>query len=270
MTSIDVAARPRPVDSAEAAALGAAAAARVTLRELRRLDEHHAAVELLAEIWGRPENPPIAPELLRAFAKSGGYIAGAFEAEKLVGVTVGFHAAPELRALHSHIAGILPSVSGRSIGYAMKLHQRAWAVARGIPTIEWTFDPLVARNAYFNIQKLAAMPVEYLTNFYGIMGDGINGEDETDRLLIKWRLLEDDVTTAAALGRAARVDPHGPGCVRIAVPADIETLRREDPAEARKWRSRVRTELGSALADGGRIVGFDRTEGYIVKTEETA
>ncbi len=58
----------------------------------------------------------------------------------------------------------------------MKLHQRAWAIARGIPVIEWTFDPLVARNAYFNIRKLGAMPVEYLPNFYGIMGDGINGE----------------------------------------------------------------------------------------------
>ena len=251
-------------------ALAAARRHGVSLRELRRLDEHHAAVELLAEIWGRPDNPPIAPELLRAFAKSGGYIAGAFEDETLVGVTVGFHTAPELQALHSHIAGILPSVSGRSIGYAMKLHQRAWAIARGIPTIEWTFDPLVARNAYFNIQKLAAMPVEYLTNFYGIMGDGINGEDETDRLLIRWQLLDEDVAAAATAGRSSRVDPHARGCVRIAVPADIETLRRENPAEAGQWRSRVRSELGSALADGGRIVGFDRTEGYIVKTEEDA
>ena len=269
MTSIDVATVTAPVDSAESAALAAAGAARVTLRELRRLDEHHAAVGLLAEIWGRPENPPIAPELLRAFAKSGGYIAGAFDADTLVGVTVGFHAAPELQSLHSHIAGIRPTVSGRSIGYAMKLHQRAWAVARGIPTIEWTFDPLVARNAYFNIQKLAAMPVEYLTNFYGIMGDGINGEDETDRLLIRWRLLDDEVMDAAAAGRSTPVDPHAAGCIRIPVPADIEALRRENPAEAREWRFRVRAALGAALAQGGRIVGFDRTEGYIVKTEET-
>ena len=277
MTSIDlagggdtaVATRP-PVTTAagaaEAAAAAAAAGAGVTLRELRRLDEHHDAVALLAEIWGRPENPPIAPELLRAFSKSGGYISGAFDREHLVGVTVGFHSAPELNALHSHIAGILPAVSGRSIGYAMKLHQRAWAIARAIPVIEWTFDPLVARNAYFNIRKLAAMPVEYLTNFYGIMGDGINGEDETDRLLIRWRLLDDDVTAAAAAGRAAAVDPGTRGCVTIAVPADIESLRREEPARAGEWRARVRGELGSALADGGRIIGFDRSVGYIVRT----
>lgn len=270
MTSIDLAAVADPVASADSVANAAAAAAGVTLRELRRLDEHHAAVGLLAEIWGRPENPPIATELLRAFSKSGGYISGAFDGDDLVGVTVGFHAAPDLQALHSHIAGILPTVSGRSIGYAMKLHQRAWAIARGIPVIEWTFDPLVARNAYFNIQKLAAMPAEYLTNFYGIMGDGINGEDETDRLLIRWRLLDDEVAAAAAVGRARGVDAPTRGSISVAVPADIESLRREDPARAREWRTRVRAELGSALASGGRIIGFDRVEGYIVKTGRSA
>jgi len=270
MTSLDLTAVAAPGRSAESAAGAAAAAAGVVLRELHRLDEHQAAVELLGRIWGRPDNPPIAPEMLRAFGKSGGYIAGAFDADELVGVTVGFHASPELHALHSHIAGILPAVSGRSIGYAMKLHQRAWSIARGIPVIEWTFDPLVARNAYFNIRKLSAMPVEYLPNFYGIMGDGINGADETDRLLIRWDLLDDDVARAAVVGRAHPVDPHGAGCVRIAVPADIESLRREHPRRAREWRTRVREELGNALAGGGRIIGFDRTEGYIVKTEEVA
>jgi predicted GNAT superfamily acetyltransferase len=269
MTSLDLTAVAEPAVSASSAASAAAAAAGVAVRELRGLDEHHAAVGLLADIWGRrPENPPIAPELLRAFSKSGGYIAGAFDAHTVVGVTVGFHADPGLHALHSHIAGISPTVAGRSIGYAMKLHQRAWTVARGIPFIEWTFDPLVARNAYFNIGKLAAMPVEYLTNFYGIMTDAINGDDETDRLLIRWRLLDDAVSRAAAAGRAERVDPHAARCLRIAVPADIESLRRESPAQAREWRIRVRGELGSALGAGGRIVGFDRTEGYIVKTED--
>ena len=270
MTSLDLTAVAAPGRSADSAASAAAAAAGVTLRELHRLDEHQSAVDLLGRIWGRPDNPPIAPEMLRAFGKSGGYIAGAFDEEELVGVTVGFHASPELHALHSHIAGILPAVSGRSIGYAMKLHQRAWSIARGIPVIEWTFDPLVARNAYFNIRKLAAMPVEYLPNFYGIMGDGINGQDETDRLLIRWQLLDDEVAGAALVGRAHPVDPHAAGCIRVAVPADIESLRREHPRRAREWRTRVREELGTALAHGGRIVGFDRTEGYIVKTEELA
>jgi len=267
MSSLPLVAVVDPVASAEHAAKTAARAAGVSLRELHRLDETNDAVALLGRIWGRSDNPPIAPELLRAFDKSGGYIGGAFDEGSLVGVAVGFHAAPELRALHSHIAGIAPTVSGRSIGYAMKLHQRAWAIARGIPVIEWTFDPLVARNAYFNIQKLAAVPVEYLTNFYGIMGDGINGVEETDRLLVRWDLLDGGVTTAARVGRAEHGDPHLPGRLRVPVPADVESLRQHDPRRAHEWRTRVREELGSALARGGRIVGFDRAAGYIVDME---
>ena len=161
-------------------------------------------------------------------------------------------------------------MAGRSIGYAMKLHQRAWAMARGIPVIEWTFDPLVARNAYFNIRKLAAMPVEYLTNFYGIMGDGINGEDETDRLLIRWQLLDDEVAGAALVGRAHPVDPHARGCIRVAVPADIESLRREHPRRAREWRTRVRDELGSASRTAGGSSASTAPRGTSSKTERDA
>ena len=106
------------------------------------------------EIWGRSaDNPPVPPELLRAFSKAGNYIAGAFAGDELVGATIAFHSTPERHALHSHIAGVAPGLVGRSVGYAMKLHQRGWALARGIDVIEWTFDPLVARNAYFNVRQ---------------------------------------------------------------------------------------------------------------------
>src|SRR3712207_7442617 len=65
--------------------------------------------------------------------------------------------------------------------FRSKLHQRAWAIARGVHEVAWTFDPLVARNAWFNLTKLGARATEYLPNFYGPMDDGINGADESDR-----------------------------------------------------------------------------------------
>lgn len=252
---------------AVAAAERAAQAAGVEVRELTRIDEQAALVRLLSSIWGRSEdNPVVPPELLRALGKSGNYISGAFAGAELVGATIGFHSTPEHHALHSHIAGVAASHAGRSIGYAMKLHQRGWALSRGIETIEWTFDPLVARNAYFNIAKLRALPREYLANFYGAMADAINGDDETDRILVRWRLRDDDVV-AAASGR-----PTGPahtrGAALVAVPPDIERLRAADPAAARHWRQDVRERLTELLADGGRIVGFDRTAGYIVRVGE--
>ena len=129
--------------------------------------------------------------------------------------------------------------------------------------IEWTFDPLVARNAYFNLSKLGAVPVEYLANFYGEIADGINTDDETDRLLVSWRLRSPEVI-ACASGTAVVVRRE-PGDAAVAVPADIERVRREDMAAAQLWRRRVRDQLTELLDAGGRIIGFDRAEGYLVR-----
>ncbi len=264
----DAASADAAVVTAVSAAERAAALAGVEVREVTGIDEQAAVVRLLSEIWGRSlDNPPVPPELLRAFAKAGNYISGAFTGDVLVGATIAFHSTPDRHALHSHIAGVTPALIGRSVGFAMKLHQRAWALSRGIDAIEWTFDPLVARNAHFNVAKLRAMPVEYLPDFYGPMPDAINGGDETDRVLVRWNLRDRDVA-AAASGHSVVVDAAAPGHVAVAVPGDVERLRATDPAQAREWRRSVREQLTGLLAAGGRVVGFDRREGYIVRLGE--
>lgn len=235
----------------------------VEIRELRELPQAHAMIDLLLEIWGRPL---ITVEFLRALARAGNYVAGAYDGERLVGVCIGFHEEPAARTLHSHVAGVAPGLAGRGVGRALKLHQRAWALARDIPTIEWTFDPLVARNAYFNIVKLGALPVEYLTNFYGAMHDAINGADDTDRLLVRWDLLSPRVV-AACSGTPFERPAGGPSSRRVAAPADIESLRLDDPAAAVAWRRRVRDELEPLMAAGGRVVDFDPGRGYLVELE---
>ena len=157
------------LDEAVQAADAAALAAGVAVREISDLAELADVVGLYASIWGRDANPPMTLELLRAFTKAGNYVGGAFEDGRLVGACVGFFHAPSEDALHSHIAGVSRDVLGRHVGFALKLHQRAWAMLRGVSEIAWTFDPLVSRNAWFNLVKLAARPVEYLPNFYGAM-----------------------------------------------------------------------------------------------------
>jgi predicted GNAT superfamily acetyltransferase len=264
MTGIDL----RPADEAVSSAEAAAYRAGVVVRELAGIDELNDTVHLLSDIWGRTGNPPVTPELLRAFSKAGNYIGGAFDGETLVGATIAFHSTPERHSLHSHIAGVAASMIGRSVGFAMKLHQRAWALDRGIGTIEWTFDPLVARNAYFNIVKLGADPAEYLTNFYGVMSDVINGDDETDRLLVRWALTDPVVVSAAVNGRVPATQAGLEGHVAVAVPTDIEGMRVEEPELAHEWRVRVRERLTDLLGTGGRIVGFDRVQGYIVRPGE--
>jgi predicted GNAT superfamily acetyltransferase len=222
------------------------------IRELTDLADLHALADLFTAIWGAPE-PLVNGDLLRAMSKAGSYVGGAFVDGRLVGGCIGFHEAPETRTLHSHIAGVLPAYVGRSIGLALKLHQRDWALARGISTIEWTYDQLVARNAHFNIVKLGARPVEYLTNFYGPMDDAINGVDESDRILIRWQL-----------DRVAPPGEESEETVWVATPTDIESLRMTDALAAARWRKQLRDELAPLMETGWQVVGFDRANGYLL------
>ncbi|WP_245155036.1 GNAT family N-acetyltransferase [Nocardioides sp. 1609] len=283
MTNLTVTRAP-DLDLAVEAADAAALAAGVSVRTVTDLRELGGVVDLFATIWGRSGNPPITLELLRAFSKAGNYVGGAFDGDRLVGACVGFFHAPADDALHSHIAGVAPSATGRSVGFALKLHQRSWALLRGVSQIAWTFDPLVRRNAHFNLVKLATLPVEYLPNFYGAMPDQINGGDDTDRLLVRWPLLAPAVlaacagTTSRPVVGAGAVVALGIGAdglpVRgrldgstslVLVPPDVERLRRTDPAAAQHWRVAVREVLTSLAADGARIVGLDRDGGYVVR-----
>ena len=278
-------------DRAAAAAESAATAARVVVRELVELPELEDVVRLYVEIWGRGTNPQVSVELLRALTKAGNYVGGAFDGTRLVGACVGFFHAPAEDALHSHIAGVSRNGIGHGIGFALKLHQRSWALQRGVSEVAWTFDPLVSRNAYFNLVKLGAQAAEYLPNFYGPMTDSITDGDESDRVLVRWHLADPAVAAACdrtsvgssvdsevaagavvALGRSGAGKPvagrsTGTTCL-VAVPSDIEALRVTEPAIARQWRTAVRETLAELLADGARITGFDRAGWYVVRRGE--
>ncbi|GAA3801392.1 GNAT family N-acetyltransferase [Nocardioides panacisoli] len=272
------------VERAARVAATAAAAAGVEIRELATLAELQLVVELFATVWGRTGNPPVSLELLRAFGKAGNYVGGAFDGESLVGGCVGFFHAPADDALHSHIAGVVPGTAGRHVGFALKLHQRAWALKRGVADIVWTFDPLVSRNAYFNLTKLGALAVEYLPNFYGPMADAFNDGDDSDRLLVRWRL-RDPAVVRACEGSAPRPTSGAPAVVSlgvgddgspvrgpldgavslVSVPSDIAALRLSDPRLAQQWRTAVRDALTALVAAGGEITGFDRAGFYVVR-----
>ncbi|GIH15298.1 GNAT family N-acetyltransferase [Rugosimonospora africana] len=273
---------------ASAAADRAEHRAGVRLCELTEFGDLQAVCRLYNEIWpSDPNDPPINTELLRALTKAGNYLGGAYHGDTLVGACVGFFGPPADQAMHSHIAGVDAGAAARGVGYALKLHQRAWALARGVRTIRWTFDPLVRRNAYFNLVKLAATATEYLPNFYGGTLDSTDGTDESDRLLVHWDLAADRVAAAcagtswhvdarAALDAGAVIgldrgddDAPTPGTldgetVLVAVPPDIETLRRIDPARARHWRVAVREALGTLMAGGARPTGFDKAGWFVV------
>lgn len=265
-----------------------------TVRELHQLEEFGEMDRLFGRIWQyAPGEGPIGVELMRALSHAGNYVAGAYQGTQLVGASVAFLSAPPGLALHSHVTG---AGQGRGIGFALKQHQRDWAPARGLDRITWTFDPLVRRNADFNLTKLGATLEEYHSGFYGTMRDAINASDDSDRVLARWDLGAPHVIAAATGVRipASRGGTSEPGghtgtdaqapapvlaegpdgrplmlsadssTVLVALPPDIEALRRSDPAAATSWRLAVREVLGGLLAEGAQVTGLHGRAGYVV------
>jgi len=238
------------LDAAAATAERACARAGVTVLELRTPAETERAAELLREVWRGPEMP-VPANLLRTVQHTGGYVFGGYdERGRLLAASMALLAADT--TLHSHITGVLPSGQRRGLGFALKQHQRSWALSRGIGVVTWTCDPLVRRNVAFNLHALGAEVHAYLPDHYGAMTDGVNAGDESDRFELRWDLLGARAT-AAAENRLPWVS--GPRTVPL--PDDVEALRRQDPAAAHGWRLRVREALVPALADGAVVLGLD-------------
>jgi predicted GNAT superfamily acetyltransferase len=286
MSSVD------PAGQAVAAADAAARRAGVRVERLLDVASIHEASRLFNHVWSTPANQPlISGATLRALSHSDNYVVGAYEGSEMVGAAVGFmgfHMGT--LHLHSHMTGVSPKLQGRSVGFALKQHQRAWALSRGIKVVMWTFDPLVRRNAYFNISKLGASITEFYESFYGEMSDGINERDETDRVLSEWNLGSPHATEAsirrvpdpdvASLeGSGAKValtigesgapveHPVESDVVLVQVPEDIVELRHRDEDLAHEWRLALRHVLRATLNAGYVTTGMSRSGFYVLRRE---
>lgn len=277
--------------AADQAADGATRAG-VEIRLLHEVREVREASALFAEVWGTGGNDAQLPsDILRALVHAGNYAAGAFDGSTLVGAVMGFLGTDNGGMyLHSHILGVSAQRRGGNIGFALKQHQRAWALAHDMRKVTWTFDPLVRRNAHFNLQKLGADAGAYHESFYGQMTDGINAGDESDRLLVVWELDAPRVSEAASghLREPSRGDLLASGAnvalsedaegrpqshpvtgatVLCVTPENIVTLRQDDVQSALDWRKALRETLGSAMQDGYRVSGFTRSGWYVLRRE---
>lgn len=270
------------VDPARELALDACAHAAVRVAPVDSVAASRQVADLLDAVWGRGTASLPAP-MIRALADAGNYVVGLYEAgsgHQLLGASVGFFAEPSSRQMHSHITGILPTHRGRHLGTAVKLHQRAWALARGIRSIRWTFDPLVSRNAHCNLECLGARVESYRTNFYGPISDDINQDRETDRFGLTW-VTEDpwprrrrpptvpaNAQVVLNVGRtmepvSSDLDP-GAGYAYVGIPTDIEAIRSQTPELAAWWRQAVRQSLRTMLDDGFVVEGFTAHNHYVL------
>lgn len=234
----------------------------IEIAALSTTREFESAVQLQREIWGFSDVDLLPVRLFVVASKIGGQAFGAFDGERMAGFCLGI---PGLKPgakgvarayLHSHMLGVLPDYANRGLGRAMKLAQRVDALERGIDLIEWTFDPLEIKNAYFNIEKLGAIVRRFVPNQYGVSSSVLHGGLPTDRCTAEW-WIEDDRARAAVDGR-----PVSRPAIEasIEVPAAIAALRHSDPKQAREIQQAVGERFQKLFDMGLAVVGFDRSE----------
>jgi len=227
------------------------------IRVLHRLNEMQHLQACADLVWGPGTGAMVSADYLMALSHSGGYISGAFSTdasghETMVACSFGMLARHrDDWCLHSHITGVVPTLQNSGLGTVMKNHQKQWALDAGLTAITWTFDPLVRRNAWFNIERLGANAVEFHINFYGPLNDDINGKDETDRLLARWDI------------RTERVRRDAANSIVLETPEDIVQLRRSDQAAARAWRLKMREQLSRAFLTH-EVTGFTTDGSYVL------
>jgi len=238
----------------------------IEIRYCSSVAEFVECVRIEHAIWGAATAVP-TPVFVVAAHESGGQVLGAFQDDRMVGFALAFAALRDgQHFLHSHMAAVLPEFRDRGVGRSLKLAQRKDALARGIGLIEWTFDPLDLKNAYFNLVRLGVIARRFIPNCYGITGSKLHGELPTDRLVAEW-WLDSDRVKAVLAGHAPAASGEAE---RIAIPAAFSALRESDRASAARIQSDARTQFlkwfGKGYAATGVAQRDDATD-YLLEPE---
>lgn len=262
------------------------------IRPLEGQAEYRACVELQELTWGAGFGEGVPPTILQLSQKLGGVASGAFDRSgSLVGFVFGLTGWVDGRSVHwSDMLAVHPDARGRGLGEALKRHQRERLLESGVTLAQWTYDPLEARNGRINLSRLGATAGEYVRDFYGqgvsVLHEGIG----TDRLIVDWELDServgrrlggvDPVPTFAGFEDVPRLNRPFlrsglPDCepldgdreeprLLVAVPAEVQAVKRADAALARHWRSVTREAFEGYLPRGYRAMEAfrDRHFGY--------
>jgi predicted GNAT superfamily acetyltransferase len=246
----------------------------VTIRDLSTPADYAAAERLQRDTWGLEFTECVPATILMISQKVGGVAAGAFsddDPEAMLGFVFGLSGIRDGHLAHwSHMLAVTDAAQGLGLGRRLKLYQRDRLLALGIRLCYWTYDPLVARNAHLNINRLGARPTEYVPDMYGAdTKSELHSGLGTDRFIVTWdvaapeteRALAGEIgdTTAwlAAPVVGGSPPPHHER-LRIEVPEDIQDVKRNDPAAATHWRQSTQTAFLACFRLGYRVTGFQR------------
>jgi len=217
------------------------------IRELTTHADFADAVRLQRTIWGWNDIDILPVRFFVVARNIGGQALGAFDRKVMGGFCLAIPAIkPSGHAyLHSHMLGVLSEYRNTGIGRLLKFAQRDAALARGFDRIEWTFDPLEIKNAYFNIERLGVVIRRFVLNQYGITSSALGGGLPTDRCVAEWHIRE--------------TRHRAPAVARISIPAGIARVRREDPDRARRIQSAVADQFIAHFTENLAVTGFEMT-----------
>ena len=229
----------------------------IAVRRCTELDEFRACVALQKEVWGFDDADLVPLRMFVVADKVGGQIMGAFEGERLVGYALSIPGSRNGRPyLHSHMLAVQSEHRNTGLGRRLKLAQRDDALRRGFELIEWTFDPLEIKNAYFNMVKLAAITRRYSVNHYGFSTSVLHRGLPTDRLIAEWWLKSRRVTDLLEKGAPPKFEV----VQKISVPAQIYEWRTSEAnlPRAVEVQERNRQRFLKAFPQGLSVLGYER------------
>ena len=240
---------------------------------------------VLADVWGLYESSAVASaDTLVAMARSGCYVTGVLVDGRMIGGGfgwphhVGAPSGGEWR-LHSHVIGFLDGFRALGLGARIKQHQREFVRASGMDAVEWTYDPLHAANARFNLAKLGARVLSFHHDYYGTLDDAFSGGLGSDRFLVRWGLddeppeAHEPVLGAPPRERILAVGTDGAPVVTTTaatvvcaeLPVNIVNIRKRDPALAAEWRDAFAITVGREVSAGARVVGIGPELAYEIR-----
>jgi chorismate synthase len=265
----------------------------IEIRPLATHQELNACVELQHDTWGEGFSDVVPSAILKVAQRIGGVVVGAFAGDgTLLGFVFGLTGIERGKIVHwSDMLAVRPEARNLGLGRKLKEHQRQFVRELGASVIYWTYDPLIARNAHLNFNRLGVRLAEYVEDMYGITDSVLHGGVPTDRLIVAWPTHDEEIDQL--LSEADRAHASGdcqqapivtadwiigasgaailPHHVRVEIPADAEGLLLEAPAEAAVWRMQVRCGLKWALAAGYTVSAFSLDEnedrGYYLLTK---
>jgi len=259
----------------------------VELRHVRTREEFVACVELQFSTWGAAFSEAVPASMLRITQRLGGVTAGAFADDgTLLGFVFGITGLEHGEIVHwSDMLAVRDDAQGKGIGQRLKEFQRAALRASGVTRMYWTFDPLMARNAHFNLTRLGARVFEYVPDMYGTnTGSVLHSGFGTDRFIVTWPISAEasnansngaesrepaalspmqDIPAINATIDGAVADPERfassrPPRLRIEIPSDILLVNEKSPTHAKRWRETTRRAFQWALANHYQVERFER------------